>query len=190
MFMTTCWMYELPVKHSAPQLKDSSILNSPSIPAGSFQGVMQQIPVQLTLKNPGAGSETVSYEATLTLKPILQPPPASALYGAPQSREEPPQKAKLSGRQKESLKNMRRSPYFSIELLQPPPRRSVSSRSEERVRIETANSKSKTESNEKSREKSEVHREFGIPSREEAEKDVGSMLAMVSRRNSNSSDSC
>lgn len=130
MFMTTCWMYQLPSMQQ-PKSTDSS----PQIPMGSFQGMMEQIPVQINMRDPNMSStQNVSYEATLTLKPIPQATPVYSLPPQGQgqmgpgpsssgrsSEPERKQERMIFGRNERfALENMRRSPYFSEKLLKKP----------------------------------------------------------------------
>jgi len=139
MFMTTMWMYQLPfLQGKAPQLappnpqpdeaprpKDPSLFASdfgeepsaPSLSLGSWTGVMQQVPVTI------GGSGGVNFEATLTLNPI---------QNTPYLREEERQKrrSRVSEREtrrkeigrveKNTLENLRRSPYFSMNMFGQP----------------------------------------------------------------------
>lgn len=127
MFMTTCWMYQLP----SMQQPKATVDSSPQIPMSSFQGMMQQIPVQINMRDPNMSSaQNVSYEATLTLKPIPQATPVYSLQ--PQGQGQMDLGPNLSGRSREhermtfgrnekfALENMRRSPYFSEKLLKKP----------------------------------------------------------------------
>ncbi|KAF4628982.1 hypothetical protein G7Y89_g9166 [Cudoniella acicularis] len=133
MFMTTMWMYQLPsLQQKQPQPVESRPDNSqrpkgdlglsdldmgggaPTLSTGSWTGVMQQVPV--TIGGMGGG---VSYEATLTLNPI----PLSQTHGRRERlKAELPVYArertiKRVGRnEKTTLENLRRSPYFSMNL--------------------------------------------------------------------------
>ncbi|EPE33038.1 hypothetical protein GLAREA_06050 [Glarea lozoyensis ATCC 20868] len=130
MFMTTCWMYQLPNQPKEPQVSSSA----GQIPFGSFSGFMQQLPLEINIKDPNASSaQSMGYEATLTLKPIEPPTGCQGkeqelkqsrermdgrkLRGSSRSRET--NKA-LSMYEKQALENMRRSSYFSAKLLKPP----------------------------------------------------------------------
>lgn len=181
MFMTTCWMYQLPSARAAPQTKQPPSLSGSDIPSGSFQGVMQQIPVQFNLKGPGGNSESVSYEATLTLKPIVQSEGISRpLRGEARERTSHNRgKVDMSESQQESLENMRRSPYFSLKLLRPTVG-SLQYSSRERGEEEERRRMEVRKSEEVRKEKGEERREFEAPSREEAEKDVNNLLSGVS----------
>ncbi len=180
MFMTTCWMYQLPSAQFVPQTKQLPLLSASDIPSGSFQGVMQQVPVQFNLKGVGGNSESVSYEATLTLKPVVQSEGISRpLRGETRNRTSHNRgKVDMSESQKESLENMRRSPYFSSKLLRPPIE-AVRYSSRERDEEEARERMEARKNDEVRKEKGEERREFEAPSREEAEKDVGSLLSGV-----------
>ncbi|RDW91016.1 hypothetical protein BP5796_02181 [Coleophoma crateriformis] len=112
MFMTTCWMYQVPsMQHHQQQQVTSS-----AIPVGSLRGTMEHVPVQITMNNGNGESQAVIYEATLTLNP-KQPPPTTSRPGLPRSKSSLTDNARTKTNAKESLKNMRRSPYFSTNLL-------------------------------------------------------------------------
>ncbi|CZR55514.1 uncharacterized protein PAC_05402 [Phialocephala subalpina] len=110
MFMTTCWQYQLPAKQP--------VATTSPIPMGSLQGVMQHMPLQINMKTPGSGAQTVTYEATLTLKPVEQPPTRPEMEYFRRERKSS-RRFETSNQQKQSLENMRRSPYFSMKLLKP-----------------------------------------------------------------------
>ncbi len=186
MFMTTCWMYQLPAARSAPQTKQPPSLNASDNSSGSFHGVMQQVPMHFNLKGLGGNSDSLSYEATLTLKPVLLPetvqvsrPVTGETSGrTSQGRE----KVDISKTQKESLENMRRSPYFSLNLLRPPieaVRYGGRERESEEARRRTE--ESEVRKNEEVRKnKSEERGDFEVPSRDEADRDIVNLLSGVS----------
>ncbi|RDW58139.1 hypothetical protein BP6252_13550 [Coleophoma cylindrospora] len=112
MFMTTCWMYQVPsLQHHHQQQATSS-----AIPVGSLRGTMEHVPVQITMNNGNGESQAVIYEATLTLKP-KQTPATPSRPGLPRSKSSVADDARMKTNAKESLKNMRRSPNFSTNLL-------------------------------------------------------------------------
>jgi hypothetical protein len=152
MFMTTCWMYELPKLQKEPLATSSAA----QVPMGSFSGFMQQqLPVTIGIRDPNASAEHgVAYEATLTLKPVetqtymsggqqSQGNTASGLFGQHQSSAGPREytrssEPKSSKSGKQVLENMRRSSYFTTSLLKPPfvvQRYSVSLNTREREKL-------------------------------------------------------
>ncbi|KAI9047752.1 hypothetical protein LZ554_008462 [Drepanopeziza brunnea f. sp. 'monogermtubi'] len=212
MFMTTCWMYQLPSPRMPPQPKQPTMGPAPigalGVPAAAGSQIsVQQVPMQLNLRGFGANSDGVTYEATLTLTPTPQPEVAA---GRPLETEEVKKKEgshektagktgkpKMSEYQKESLENMRRSPYFSLKLLRLPAaeenpryiRNSGEHQDAEKAKTELAAKKSDEEQKAKLRAemetrksaerkaKGEERRDFEPSSREEAEKDIGDILA-------------
>jgi hypothetical protein len=136
MFMTTCWMYQLP----SMQQKESPPPSAGQIPMGSFSGFMQQLPLEINIKDPNAsGAQSLGYEATLTLKPVEpktfpqaeQEKLKTHLGSRGDRRGRGSAKhsvyskdiggdRSLSKYEKQALENMRRSPYFSTKLLSHP----------------------------------------------------------------------
>ncbi|KAF8848282.1 hypothetical protein BDZ45DRAFT_606137 [Acephala macrosclerotiorum] len=169
MFMTTCWQYQLPAKQPATSTSVSPI------PMGSLQGIMQHMPLQINMKTPGSSTQTVTYEATLTLKPVEQPPTRPDSEYIRKERKSS-RHFVTSDQQKQSLENMRRSPYFSMRLLKPimtetklyhKSRTRFASREWDGYEIEAAR-KEKGES------------EVKPPSREQASEEVDNILSQVS----------
>lgn len=121
MFMTTCWQYQLPSQQSRHTISSAESV----MPIGSLQGTLQHVPIQINMQNPSNTAQTITYEATLTLKPMEQP----ALQEQQKIRKEQEMAARKSksstrafessSREKQMLANMRRSPYFSMNLLKP-----------------------------------------------------------------------
>jgi hypothetical protein len=156
MFMTTMWMYQLPsLQRKPPQLapsrpqadgpigpRDPGLFASdvgegpstPSLSLGSWTGVMQQVPVTI------GGSGGVNFEATLTLNPIQNLQPQGVLRSRTSERER--KSKEVERKEKKTLENLRRSPYFSMSMFSQPRKVTVHSRSREggveRSRIEVA----------------------------------------------------
>ncbi|PVH75274.1 hypothetical protein DL98DRAFT_320170 [Cadophora sp. DSE1049] len=129
MFMTTCWMYQLPSHQSGQQghtgqtPKQPPSLSASTAPSGTFQTAMSQPPMQFSLKGLGGMHGNEDYEATLTLTPIRQSEGISWPLKAERERTSHThrkERISIPDTQKESLENMRRSPYFSLNLLRPP----------------------------------------------------------------------
>ncbi|KAH7319431.1 hypothetical protein BKA65DRAFT_514530 [Rhexocercosporidium sp. MPI-PUGE-AT-0058] len=129
MFMTTCWMYQLPSPQTShpSQTPRQPIGLTSSEGSGGFttsanQNAMGQPPMQFNLKGFGGMHGSEDYEATLTLTPIRQSEGVSRLLREEQRSRtsHKPSKSSINNTQKESLENMRRSPYFSLNLLKPP----------------------------------------------------------------------
>jgi hypothetical protein len=135
MFMTTCWMYQLP----SMQQKEPAASSAGQIPMGSFSGFMQQLPLEINIKDPNASdAQSLGYEATLTLKPVesktfLQPEQEKlrthlGSRGDRRGRGSAKHSEysrdigdrSMSKYEKQALENMRRSPYFSTKLLSQP----------------------------------------------------------------------
>lgn len=187
MFMTTCWMHETPPAQTASQQdKVAPTSGAADLPASRFQGVLQQIPVQLSMNRVGAGSETVSYEAVITLNPIVQParPMAPLAPGVPtrpsvsfaqqRSREsQQRQKVAKSRSQSDTLENMRRSLYFSADLFEPLSRERYHSRED------NEEPKMQEENLERRKSSTKANREYEAPSRDDAKKDVGDIVSRV-----------
>jgi len=127
MFMTTCWMYQLP-SHQAGQAAQTvpTPRLPPSLPSsttssGAFQTPTSQAPMQFSLKGFGGMHGNQDYEAVLTLNPIRQPEGISRPLKAERERtSQRREKGSIPNTRKESLENMRRSPYFSLDLLKRP----------------------------------------------------------------------
>ncbi|KAK0115516.1 hypothetical protein ONS95_000207 [Cadophora gregata] len=127
MFMTTCWMYQLPSPQTGPPLhsgqapRQPTSLTASTTPSGSLQSATSQNPMQFSMKGFGGIYGNEDYEAILTLTLIRQPldisrPLKTEREKVSQGRE----RITISDTQKDSLENMRRSPYFSLGLLRPP----------------------------------------------------------------------
>ncbi|KAF1982512.1 hypothetical protein K402DRAFT_437789 [Aulographum hederae CBS 113979] len=105
MFMTTCYNYHL-------QSADIHSQSTAAIPPGSLKGVLQQIPVQLSVNGP----DRASYEATITLKPVQRPEPQHFAKMKESKMKE--SRSRGAASQVQALENMRRSLLFSSSLLQ------------------------------------------------------------------------
>jgi hypothetical protein len=145
MFMTTMWMYQLPslqrkpsqLAPSRPQQdgpigpRDPGLFasdtaegpNAPSLSLGSWTGVMQQVPVTI------GGSGGVNFEATLTLNPIQNLEPQGVLRSRTSERER--KSKEVEWKEKKTLENLRRSPYFSMSMFSQPRKVTGISRSRE-----------------------------------------------------------
>ncbi|KAK6583445.1 hypothetical protein PZA11_004521 [Diplocarpon coronariae] len=189
MFMTTCWMYQLAPPQQTRQLAS---FNTTDIPRMGFQDP-QHFPMQLDLKGFGEDSMGISYEATLTLTPSTQSQLGSGVRLEKERternrihEEEAPRLGKitLSEAQEESLENMRRSPYFSLELLRSPIEETERYRSTEpdyEKRLASLEIEAKkledAKNGERRNAKVQEYREFEPTSREEAKKNVGSLIS-------------
>ncbi|KAH7403238.1 hypothetical protein BKA64DRAFT_668595 [Cadophora sp. MPI-SDFR-AT-0126] len=127
MFMTTCWMYQLPSQvtsqpsHTGQIPRQPPSLTASGAASGTFPPAMSQPPMQFSLKGLGGIHGNENYEATLTLTPIRQSEVISGPLKAERERtSQRREKMSMAETQKESLENMRRSPYFSLNLLRPP----------------------------------------------------------------------
>lgn len=129
MFMTTCWMYQLP----SPPTSHTHTSQTPRQPVGltssggsagvsTFQSATSQHPMQFNLKGFGGMNGNENYEATLTLTPIRQSEGISRPFMEQEHSRtaQKPSKTSPSNTQKETLENMRRSPYFSLDMLKQP----------------------------------------------------------------------
>jgi hypothetical protein len=127
MFMTNCWMFEMPKWQKEPSANASAA----QVPMGSFSGfIQQQLPVTIGIRDPNASAEqSVAYEATLTLKPVetqtymqeerIQMP--GRQRSDADSREYTRTRAAMPSKSgKQLLENMRRSSCFTTDLLKPP----------------------------------------------------------------------
>ena len=149
--------------------------------AGNLEGQLVEVPVQIGSSSSAGGKEPARYMATLTLRAA---PPISARRHEFERSEK--QKDPIASK-KCLLVNMRRSPRFSADLIQPVPRMERLDRmqkKEERLNIiepysfeqYSAESRIKPAFDEE-REKSEPR----IPSQKEAEDDIDSLLASWSK---------
>ncbi|PBP20783.1 hypothetical protein BUE80_DR008153 [Diplocarpon rosae] len=188
MFMTTCWMYQLAPPQTA---KQPASLVTTEIPNVGFQDP-HNFPMQLSLKGFGESPKGISYEATLTLRPSAQSQHESRVAFEKERLEkkklqrEAPQrqgKVKLSEAQEENLANMKRSPYFLLELLRPPveepARYSRTAPGYEKKMSFEIEEKKLEDANNKERRKTKVaeYRDFEPSSREEARKSVRGLLS-------------
>ncbi len=181
MFMTTCYMYSLPQEAQEAQkgLKGQEVEAS-AAPIGSFHGVMTHVPIQISMAQHSGGSPTVAYEATLTLRPAPQVPSRSydnesfAKQKA-SGRESSHTKVSHAGQGRETersmLANMRRSPYFSLALLQLP----LQLRGKEERRDE----RKESASYQRGREGVGSNSAFELPSAQEATEEVDNLLSNV-----------
>ena len=128
MFMTTCWMYQLQshqtgqAAQTVPTPRQPPSLSSSTTPSGTIQTAMSQAPMQFSLKGLGGMHGNQDYEAVLTLNPIRQPEGISRPLKTEHERtsHRRGRDSSIPNTQKESLENMRRSPYFSLDLLRRP----------------------------------------------------------------------
>ncbi|KUJ24424.1 uncharacterized protein LY89DRAFT_22533 [Mollisia scopiformis] len=180
MFMTTCWQFKLPSKPKQPSVGTTGS----SIPMGSLQGVLQHMPVQINMKGPESESQTVTYEATLTLKPVEQRPQREEyeLEHARKKIEVSSRSSETTNRAKQALENMRRSPYFSMLLLQPKLERVVQERKYYRAEPASEDEREKMKmEEEKRKQEAEMELEMNFRpkplSKEAASEDVEDILS-------------
>lgn len=175
MFMTTCYMYSLPQEPQEAGVASVA-------PIGSLHGVMKHIPIQISMAEDGADCPTVAYEATLTLRPALHVPSRdydNESFARKTASRDHHSRAKASSagqrrreNERSSLANMRRSPYFSLALLQPP------LRGEDDGRAERDESKKYR----KGTEDVGGNLAFELPSAQQATEEVDSLLSNVRLR--------
>ncbi len=177
MFMTTCYMYSLPQEPQEPQKAGVAS----AAPIGSLHGVLKNVPIQINMAQHGSNSRTIAYEATLTLRPAPHVPPGdydNESFARRDASHRESSHAKVShagkGREKERsiLANMRRSPYFSLALLRPPPA-PLRGKDDRRAADENIAKKKK------GREEVGGDPAFELPSAQEATKEVDSLLSNV-----------
>ena len=163
MFMTTCYMYSLPQEAGV----------APAAPVGSLHGVMKHVPIQISMGQDGDNSPTVTYEATLTLTPAphvsshnYNDEPFARRTASPDERSHAREKSK-DGRS--SLANMRRSPNFSLRLLEPPLRDEDDRRAE----------REEATMYRRGREEAKSRSAFELPSDREATEEVDTLLLRV-----------
>lgn len=150
MFMTTMWMYQLPLQgkpsqpsHPRPRPGDTPTPRDPGFFASdtggeldlsplsmaSWRGVMQQVPVTI------GGVGGVNYEATLTLNPIQTTQTQSVHRLQEEERqkrrsrtyERGKAKKEMEKKEQSTLENLRRSPYFSMALFNQPSQVTIAS---------------------------------------------------------------
>jgi hypothetical protein len=163
MFMTTCYMYSLP-----PEANVAS-----SAPIGSLHGVMEHVPIQISMNQDSGNSPTVAYEATLTLRPA---PHVHSPRVEDMRRKASHHERSYAGERRENersrLANMRRSPYFALALLEPP----LHGEDDRRAEREEATRYRK------GREEAKSESAFELPSDQEASEEVDALLSRVRLR--------
>jgi hypothetical protein len=179
MFMTTCWQYQLPFKQPVATGSATGSL----IPIGNLQGTLQHMPVQINMKSPGNASQTVTYEATLTLKPIDQPQ-TELRWEQESSRRKThvsPRTYESSDREKQTLSNMRRSPYFSMDLLKPKAVEQTRYSGDIPIDYKYMEERMKKEKERAEMKQKQEHTEIRLtpPSKEQASQEVDNLLSQV-----------